>query len=74
MANSPGEWGEAGMMVMHILKEHTELLTKIREDQVNNKVEIGVIKTKLAMIGALSGAVSGSITAIVVAVVSAMRG
>ena len=70
----PADWDAAGMMVMRILNDHGKLLKQIRDDQIDSKVEIGVIKTKLAMIGALSGAISGSVTAIIVAVISAMKG
>ena len=75
MANKPaGDWEAAGMMVMQMLENHGELLKEIRTAQVENQVEISIVKTKLAMIGALSGAISGSVTAIIIAVVTAMRG
>ena len=73
MPNNPGDWDAAGMMVMRMLEDHGKLLKEIRDEQIESKVEIGVIKTKLAMIGIASGTLSGSITAIVVAVVSSMR-
>ena len=69
-----GDWGAAGMMVMRMLEDHGKLLKEIRDEQINSQVEIGIIKTKLALIGVVSGAISGTATAIIVAIVTAMRG
>jgi len=74
MSDKVGDWGAAGMMVMRMLEDHGKLLKEIRDEQVNNQVEIGIIKTKLAIIGVISGAISGTATAIIVAVVSGLRG
>ena len=74
MPDKIGDWGAAGMMVMRMLEDHGKLLKEIRDEQVNNQVEIGIIKTKLAIIGVISGAISGTATAIIVAVVSGLRG
>jgi hypothetical protein len=51
-------WERYEKMVIEKLDSHTHLMENIRDDIVEIKVEIGVIKTKLAMIGGVSGAMA----------------
>ena len=55
-------WERYEKLVLDKLDAHGKLLTAIHAEQIRLQVEMGIVKTKLMMIGAVSGSVGGIIT------------
>ncbi len=60
-ADSSASWERYEKLVLDKLDNHATSLDLIYKELVNIQIEMGVVKTKLAMIGALSGACSSVI-------------
>lgn len=61
--DSGNGWNEAQQLVMSRLNEHTRKLDAIEGHLTVIKVEIGILKTKSTIWGAVGGAIFGAIVA-----------
>lgn len=59
-------WERYEKMVIDKLDDHTRTLETIHKELIKVQVEMGIVKTKLALIGILSGMVSGTVISVIV--------
>jgi hypothetical protein len=52
-------WNQYEKLILNKLDEHTKAIKEVHDEIVNIKVEMGVAKTKLSIIGIVSGMFSG---------------
>lgn len=50
------DWGKYEKLVLEKLNEHGKSLKSIHEEVIKLQIEMGVVKTKVGFIGAMSGA------------------
>ena len=56
MSEETDDWSRYEKLVLAQLKEHSRSLKSIHEEVIILQIEMGVVKTKVGFIGAMSGA------------------
>lgn len=63
--NSFAGWERYEKLVIDKLDDHGKTLKSIHDEVIKLQIEMGIVKTKLALIGALSGGASAIVTTVV---------
>lgn len=66
MTDRPNTWEQYEKLVLDKLDDHGKTLKNIHDEVIRLQIEMGVVKTKLALIGGVSGAASAVVTTILV--------
>jgi hypothetical protein len=66
MTDRPNTWEQYEKLVLDKLDDHGKTLKNIHDEVIRLQIEMGVVKTKLALIGAASGGASAVVTTVLV--------